>query len=145
MLKPNVDHYTNLPGHLSRAFESGNLGALTTELKPGQGIRPHYQNAPMEEYFFVHEGRTDFRLGDEIHAVEPGDVLYSPPEAPPSCVNNYSEPVVYWAVFSPAKLRYADNFEYVEPLEANEIVETDYGTARAYRVGSSTVLTKPSN
>lgn len=123
MPKQGIGHVSELPGHLSRAFESGTLGVLTTELDPGQGIRPHYQNAPMEEYFFFHEGEGVFRLGDELHAVEPGDVAFTPPEVPHACVNRGDERVVYWAVFSPVELRYADNAEYVEPLPENEDVE----------------------
>jgi len=114
MRQKGAAHYTELPEYVSDEFESENIELVVYQLEPGEGINLHYHNPPMEEYYFIMEGKLDVRLGDEEVVAEPGTVVFIPPGVKHQPENNYDETATYMMIVSPPTLTHAKDIEWLE-------------------------------
>lgn len=74
------------------------IGANLTTVPPGKAAFPMHHHYGNEEHFFIVSGTGTLRLGDDRHAVRPGDYVVTPPGGPElahQLVNTGSEDLRY--------------------------------------------------
>src|SRR5215210_2645739 len=59
------------------ASTGGSLVLLENLTAPGGGPPPHIHSRE-DEFWYVLDGTFEIRIGDEVHAVEPGGFAYAP-------------------------------------------------------------------
>lgn len=65
-------------GRMGPALGAGKLGAMLTILEPGNRAFPFHRHHSIEEMFYIIEGEGEYRYGDEVYPVKPGDLLSAP-------------------------------------------------------------------
>lgn len=85
----------------SAAFGGENLHFNVIKFDPGEGGPLHYHVEPIEEYYFVFEGRLDVRIGDEVVEAEAGSVLFAPPGVLQQPTNTSDEPAWVLSISAP--------------------------------------------
>jgi len=69
-------------GEIGARIGSRKLGYGLTALAPGKAAFPRHSHRVNEEMFFVLQGTGEAVVGDERHAIRPGDVIACPPGGP---------------------------------------------------------------
>ncbi|MBN1538905.1 MAG: cupin domain-containing protein [Candidatus Thermoplasmatota archaeon] len=70
-------------------YDHENAQALLITLKRGESLLPHI--TPVDVFFFVHKGRGQVRVGDEIEEVSEGMVIESPRDMIHSLMNPFED------------------------------------------------------
>ena len=79
----------------------GRLFTLEVEVAPGDGP-PHHWHEEQDEAWYVLEGDIRFRMGDDVHTVEPGTWAYVP-RGTAHCFQNVGrEAARMLVIFTPA-------------------------------------------
>ena len=74
-------------------------GVMTLTAGSNNGLHSHQQ---AEEIWYIIAGRGKVRVGDETADLEPGMVVYGPPQTPHGFVNDGDEDLTALFVISPA-------------------------------------------
>lgn len=82
-------------------FELEQLSVSVITYHPGQLGEPHFHDPPLEEIYFVLDGRIDIRIGEDTIAADAGTVCHIPPGAVHQPQNNYDEPCSFIAMYAP--------------------------------------------
>ena len=59
-----------------KLYDHDNAQAMHITLRPGESLKPHI--TPVNVFFYILEGTTDVRVGDETIAVEKDSLVESP-------------------------------------------------------------------
>ncbi len=71
-----------------RLYDEETAQAVHITLQPGESLKPHI--TPVDVFFYILEGKTDVRVGDETITVE-ADNLVESPKGIPHCLSNSSQ------------------------------------------------------
>ncbi len=105
------------------------LGAMLTIIEPGKRAFPYHRHHAIEELFFIIEGAGEYRYGDDVYPIKPGDLLSAPvgEEAKAhQIINTGTEPLKFLAVST------RDPVDIVEYPDAEKF--------RAYSAGKTPAL-----
>jgi uncharacterized cupin superfamily protein len=69
-------------GPIAPLLGAEKLGYNITAVPPGKRAFPLHNHRVNEEMFFILEGTGEARIGDEVFAVKPGDIVACPPGGP---------------------------------------------------------------
>ncbi len=83
---PIIHAHQLTSGNLKGADHGASISLILDRSRPGEGPRLHRH--PYDETWVVYEGSLTFRLGEERHAVGPGDVVIAPAGVAHSFVND---------------------------------------------------------
>jgi len=70
-------------------YDRENAQVMLITLKGGESLLPHI--TPVDVFFFVHKGRGQVRVGDEIEEVSEGMVIESPRDIIHSLMNPFED------------------------------------------------------
>lgn len=73
-----------------RLYDHDNAQAMHMTLQPGESLKPHI--TPVDVFFYILEGTTDVKVGDETISVEQ-DSLVESPKGIVHCLSNSSNTV----------------------------------------------------
>lgn len=76
------DRFAARMGIIGSKIGAHKLGYNLTVLPPGKRAFPFHSHRVNEEMFFVLEGQGEVRIGENRHAIGPGDVIACPPGGP---------------------------------------------------------------
>ncbi|HEX7047947.1 MAG TPA: cupin domain-containing protein [Gammaproteobacteria bacterium] len=105
-------------GFVGRQIGAQKLGYNITAVPPGKRAFPFHNHRVNEEMFFILEGAGEVRIGDAVHAINPGDVIACPacgPETAHQIVNTGEDELKYLAVStqsSPDIAEYPDSGKF---------------------------------
>lgn len=71
-------NYASFDGGISEMVGLTQIGAALTEVPPGKSACPFHVHHVEDEMFFILEGVGEYRFGEEVYAVKPGDILGAP-------------------------------------------------------------------
>jgi quercetin dioxygenase-like cupin family protein len=76
--KPEID----TPHHVSarKLLESQHASVVFLDFQPGETLKLHI--TPVDALFYVVRGRGECKIGDEVEAVQAGDLVFSPAKVP---------------------------------------------------------------
>ena len=100
---------------MGSALGLGRLGCMAVTVEPGRRAFPFHNHHGNDEMFVVLEGTGEVRLGEERHAVRPGDVIGCPaggPETAHQIVNTGDGPLTYLGIstmLDPEVVEYPDS------------------------------------
>ncbi|MGM0591032.1 MAG: cupin domain-containing protein [Halobacteriota archaeon] len=105
-------HYEDLPDSetvpdiftewklVSEAFGTETMSVSAITIAPGEAGPMHSHPAPVEEYYYIHEGNVDIEVTDpetgevELIEADAGSIFYFPPDVEHRPINRYDEPAV---------------------------------------------------
>jgi len=76
-----------------------NAQAMLISLKGGESLLPHI--TPVDVFFFIHEGRGQVRIGDEIEEVSAGMLVESPKDIIHCLMNPFEDDLKVLVVKAP--------------------------------------------
>jgi len=68
-------------------YNQENAQAMLITLKGGESLLPHI--TPVDVFFFIHKGRGQVRIGDEVQEVSEGMLIESPKDIVHSLMNPF--------------------------------------------------------
>lgn len=86
---------------VSDTFDSATMRSSLIRFDPGEGGPLHYHEPPVEELYFVLEGKLDIQLGEDVVEADAGTVLFTPSGRKHQPRNNYDEPAVLFSILAP--------------------------------------------
>lgn len=98
---PTAERFDASRALLGETLGLKKLGASLTQVAPGKAAYPFHSHRANDEMFYIVAGRGELRLGDQRHAVKPGDLIGCPcggPETAHQLVNSGQEPLRYLAI-----------------------------------------------
>lgn len=98
---PTAERFDASRALLGETLGLKKLGASLTQVAPGKAAYPFHSHRANDEMFYVIAGRGELRLGDQRHAVKPGDLIGCPCGGPATAhqlVNTGNEPLRYLAI-----------------------------------------------
>jgi uncharacterized cupin superfamily protein len=105
-------------GAIGARIGAQKLGYNITVVPPGKSAFPFHSHRVNEEMVFVLEGTGTVRIGEDTHAIRPGDVIALPPggkESAHEIVNTGPDDLRYLAVstkMSPELAEYPDSGKF---------------------------------
>ncbi|ACB96513.1 cupin domain-containing protein [Beijerinckia indica] len=100
---------------VSRQFGTSKLAYNVTAIPPGKRAFPFHNHQTNDEMFLILSGNGEIRIGQDSHAIRPGDIISCPaggPETAHQMVNTGSEELRFLAVssmYSPDIVEYPDS------------------------------------
>lgn len=97
---------------VSRQLGVTSLGYNVTAIAPGKRAFPFHNHHTNDEMFFILSGTGEIRIGEERHAIRPGDIISCPaggPQTAHQIINTGTEELRFLAVSS---MHPADIVEY---------------------------------
>ncbi|WP_406076804.1 cupin domain-containing protein [Micromonospora sp. NBC_00858] len=104
-------------------------GALTsnrTLLKHGTDGAPPHLHTHSGELFFVLDGALEMLVGDELHTLHKGDVLFVPPNTPHAFAPADDQDVDFLVVITPGKPRF-DYYRLLDKVHQGEATWQEVG------------------
>ena len=92
-------HQYNLLGHIGSNASGVIVEPYLITLTEESDIFPMFQHGGIETIYML-EGRVNYRHGDEVHALEPGDTLFFDADAPHGPEELVALPARYLAIIS---------------------------------------------
>ena len=95
------EHFEASMSHLATAVGAKQIGANVTTVPPGKAAFPLHHHYANEEHFYVLSGVGKVRIGAQVHAIKPGDYIYSAPGGPEHAhqmIKTGHEELVYLAI-----------------------------------------------
>ncbi len=96
---PHQRRISSLFSPQTHSLQNMAAGVMTLAAGSNNGLHSHEQ---AEEIWYIISGRGKVRVGGEAAAVEPGMVVYGPPQTPHGFVNDGDEDLTALFVISPA-------------------------------------------
>jgi uncharacterized cupin superfamily protein len=100
-----------LNADIAKQLGAKNLGARMWRLEPGQASTKHRHGA-QEELYMLLEGTGRMRIGDEVHTLQPHDVLLVEPRTVRQLFNDTDADALWLVVGAPPEL--ANTLEMTE-------------------------------
>jgi quercetin dioxygenase-like cupin family protein len=106
-----VVDYTDLP--IRESFEYGtayevddefdpkNIHMSVIRFDPGEEGPLSYHHEPVEEFYYVAEGKLDIQLDDQVYTAKAGSVAHVPAGTAHRPINKYDKPAILLSISSP--------------------------------------------
>ena len=110
--------YESLTASLTKGTLAHKLGASIDILPPGKRACPFHLHQAQEEMFIVLDGSGTLRIGEQVRAIEAGDIICVPPGKawPHQIINTSDQPLRYISIStmeSPEICEYPDSDKFL--------------------------------
>jgi uncharacterized cupin superfamily protein len=98
---PAAERFDARMGPIASRLGAKKLGYNLTAVPPGKRAFPFHNHLVNEEMFFVIEGQGEFRIGESVYPIRPGDIIACPAggkETAHQIINTGTEELKYLSV-----------------------------------------------